>query len=109
MQAESDTTSDVHPLDVGKRLRESLLWELQTSFYEQNNIRCWSEAIVPNYVTSNAVSCGCVDALVRADRAHLQILLRSTSPRAMHVCCSPSLAIGTALETPMPTLPLRYT
>ena len=25
------------------------------AFYEQNNIRCWSEAIVPNFVTSNAV------------------------------------------------------
>lgn len=35
-------------------LRDSLLWSLQSAFYSSLQIRAWSEAIVPNFVTSNA-------------------------------------------------------
>jgi hypothetical protein len=41
-------------LDEAKPLRDSLLWKLQTSFYDRLNIKAWSDAIVPNFVTSNA-------------------------------------------------------
>lgn len=40
-------------LDSQKPLRESLLWQLQDAFYERVNIKAWSDAIVPNFVTSN--------------------------------------------------------
>ena len=35
-------------------LRQSVLWDLQRSFYDEMNINCWSKAVVPNFVTSNA-------------------------------------------------------
>jgi hypothetical protein len=46
-------------LDERKPLRESILWQLQSSFYDKVAIRCWSEAIVPNFVTSNAFIANC--------------------------------------------------
>lgn len=41
-------------LDEPKRLQDSLLWDLQRSFYDEKNIKAWSDAIVPNFVTTNA-------------------------------------------------------
>lgn len=46
-------------LDSQKPLRDSLLWALQDAFYDQVNIRAWSEAIVPNFVTSNCYIASC--------------------------------------------------
>ncbi len=46
-------------LDERKPLRDSILWQLQSSFYDKVSIRCWSEAIVPNFVTSNAFIANC--------------------------------------------------
>jgi hypothetical protein len=48
-----------HVLDERKPLRDSILWRLQASFYDRINIRCWSDAIVPNFVTSNAFIANC--------------------------------------------------
>lgn len=48
-----------HVLDERKPLRDSILWRLQSSFYDRINIRCWSDAIVPNFVTSNAFIANC--------------------------------------------------
>ena len=48
-----------HVLDERKPLRDSILWKLQAAFYDQINIRCWSDAIVPNFVTSNAFIANC--------------------------------------------------
>lgn len=47
-------TAALHLLDEAKPLRESLIWQLQSSFYEHLNIKAWSDAIVPSFVTSNA-------------------------------------------------------
>lgn len=48
-----------HVLDERKPLPESILWDLQSSFYDKINIRAWSEAIVPNFVTSNCYIATC--------------------------------------------------
>jgi hypothetical protein len=40
-------------------LKDSLLWELQERFYTSLNIKAWSDAIVPNFVTSNAFIAHC--------------------------------------------------
>lgn len=40
-------------LDDEKPLQDSIIWELQKSYYDNINIKCWSDGIVPNFVTSN--------------------------------------------------------
>ncbi len=35
-------------------LRHSKLWQLQKNYYESYGLKCWTEARVPNFVTSNA-------------------------------------------------------
>lgn len=37
-----------------KRLRDSLIWDLQKNFYVEKGPSCWTEGIVPNFVTSNS-------------------------------------------------------
>jgi len=44
----------VTELQAPTRLKDSLLWDLQRSFYDEVAIGAWSEAIVPNFVTTNA-------------------------------------------------------
>jgi hypothetical protein len=41
-------------LDAPRPLRDSGLWRLQRAFYESKGAAAWSEAIVPNFVTSNS-------------------------------------------------------
>ena len=43
-----------HVLEEKKKLSESILWDLQDNFYSQTGVNAWSNAIVPNFVTSNA-------------------------------------------------------
>lgn len=45
-------------------LSQSILWDLQTAFYDQVNIKAWSEAIVPNFVTSNSFIAQCYARVV---------------------------------------------
>jgi tetratricopeptide (TPR) repeat protein len=40
-------------LEEGKRLSQSLLWELQTAAYSQYSVAAWREKGVPHYITSN--------------------------------------------------------
>jgi hypothetical protein len=62
-------TNPLHPMpddeaeDAGTRqlvlehetpLRDSLIWKLQRAFYEDKGLTAWSDAIVPNFVTSNS-------------------------------------------------------
>jgi hypothetical protein len=35
------------------RLKDSIVWTLQRAFYQKMGIAAWSDAIVPNFVTSN--------------------------------------------------------
>ncbi|KAK8789859.1 hypothetical protein WA158_006639 [Blastocystis sp. Blastoise] len=37
-----------------KRLRDSLIWDLQKQFYIEKGPTCWTEGIVPNFITSNS-------------------------------------------------------
>ena len=37
-----------------KRLRDSILWDLQNQFYSNASIQAWSEGIVPSYITTNS-------------------------------------------------------
>ena len=39
------------------RLKDSVVWKLQKAFYEKMSVAAWSEAIVPNFVTSNRCVC----------------------------------------------------
>ena len=41
-------------LDPPTPLRDSALWRLQRAFYEAKGVKAWSEAIVPNFVTTNS-------------------------------------------------------
>lgn len=50
----AETLPQLHLLQDSVPLRESLIWRLQTAFYERLSIRAWSDSIVPNFVTSNA-------------------------------------------------------
>jgi len=45
-------------------LRESILWDLQASFYDKINIKCWANSIVPNFVTSNCFIAHCYSRAV---------------------------------------------
>ena len=47
-------TTDLSLLDDSKPLRDSLLWQLQSNFYQQSAMTAWSDAIVPSFVTSSA-------------------------------------------------------
>ncbi|CAM9373962.1 unnamed protein product, partial [Phaeothamnion confervicola] len=40
-------------LDDKARFSETVLWQLQRAYYEQNAVKCWQECVVPNFVTSN--------------------------------------------------------
>ncbi|HUE95068.1 MAG TPA: hypothetical protein VMN39_00320, partial [Longimicrobiaceae bacterium] len=40
-------------IETGVPLSESLLWQLQRSFYDRRGTTAWSEGAVPFYVTSN--------------------------------------------------------
>jgi hypothetical protein len=62
-RSRSATMADVHPapgaeslvqVDASVPLRDSLLWRLQLAFYTRAASRAWTDAIVPNFVTSNA-------------------------------------------------------
>lgn len=46
-------------LDERKPLRDSILWDLQKSFYDKVSVKAWTDAIVPNFVTSNAFLANC--------------------------------------------------
>lgn len=39
-------------------LRSSLIWRLQRAFYEDRGLTAWSDAVVPNFVTSNSFIAG---------------------------------------------------
>lgn len=41
-------------IETGRRLSESLIWELQRSFYAREGLRAWRPKAVPFYITSNA-------------------------------------------------------
>lgn len=41
-------------LGSAQKLQDSVLWRLQDAFYEAMGARSWSEAVVPNFVTSNS-------------------------------------------------------
>ena len=41
-------------LETGVPLRDSVLWKLQSSFYDTVSVDAWAKAIVPNFVSSNS-------------------------------------------------------
>jgi hypothetical protein len=36
-----------------KRFSETVLWDMQRGFYEEEGVKCWQETVVPNFVSSN--------------------------------------------------------
>lgn len=42
-----------HVLEQGKRLSESVLWQLQRKFFDVQGVQAWTEGTVPHYITSN--------------------------------------------------------
>ncbi len=84
-------------LDERKPLRESILWALQSSFYDKTSIRAWSEAIVPNFVTSNAFIANCYarcmlgmirDWFLRCVRCGCLCVMCGGRPKAVLACRS---------------------
>jgi hypothetical protein len=61
-------------LQVPTRLRDSIIWELQRGFYDRMSVSAWSDAVVPNFVTSNRCD---------TPRLSLQLLSRDGLPPAM--------------------------
>ncbi len=49
----AETVVASHVLEHGKRLSESLLWQLQRKFFDVQGVRAWTEGQVPHYITSN--------------------------------------------------------
>jgi hypothetical protein len=49
-----EATAGLHVLQGPTPLRASMLWELQRNYYAQAGVKCWSDNIVPSFVTSNA-------------------------------------------------------
>jgi len=47
-------------------LPESVLWSMQDSFYKEMGARSWSQAIVPNFVTSNSHIARCYASVIMA-------------------------------------------
>ena len=47
-------------------LRDSILWRLQSAFYNDVAIEAWSKAIVPNFVSSNSFLAKCYARLILA-------------------------------------------
>ena len=41
-------------LEEEKPLRNSMIWDLQDQFYMRKGPSCWTDAIVPHFVTSNS-------------------------------------------------------
>ncbi len=41
-------------LDRGRRLSQSILWEMQRRYFEGRGIEAWRKGVVPHYITSNA-------------------------------------------------------
>ncbi len=54
----AEAAAGLTPLEAACPLRDSLLWRLQTRFYETQGVRAWSDGVVPNFVTSNAFLAG---------------------------------------------------
>jgi hypothetical protein len=50
----ADAAAELVLLEGPTPLRDSHMWALQRSFYEKKGVACWQEAVVPNFVTSNA-------------------------------------------------------
>lgn len=54
MNAESSMVGPLTLLQAPTPLRDSVLWQLQRKFYDATGVRCWTDNLVPNFVTSNA-------------------------------------------------------
>ncbi len=50
----SSAAGGFHLLQDARPLRDSALWALQTAYYARAGVACWADAVVPNFVTSNA-------------------------------------------------------
>ena len=46
------------------RLSASLLWQLQARFYEEKGMACWSQGIVPHYVSSHPFLAHCYAKMI---------------------------------------------
>jgi tetratricopeptide (TPR) repeat protein len=55
-----------YPVESGKKLSSSLLWDLQRQFYEEQNVNAWSQSLVPHFVSSNAYLANCYARLIIA-------------------------------------------
>ncbi len=50
----SDAEQPVFVIEGPRPVRDSVLWKFQETFYDKFSIQCWADAMVPNFVTSNA-------------------------------------------------------
>ena len=48
-----DAASKMATLQGPTRLMDSMVWGLQQAFYMKMGVSAWSDAVVPNFVTSN--------------------------------------------------------
>lgn len=53
-------------LESGIRLSQSLLWQLQRRYFEQQGIQAWQQSVVPHFITSNTYTAGAYARVVLA-------------------------------------------
>ena len=60
------STKTYYPVESGRRLSSSLLWDLQRQFYREQGVNAWSNSLVPHFVSSNAYLAHCYARLIIA-------------------------------------------
>jgi hypothetical protein len=50
----ADAVGALELMESTRPLRDSSLWDLQSAYYKGAGMACWSDAVVPHFVTSNA-------------------------------------------------------
>lgn len=60
------STKTYYPVESGRRLSSSLLWDLQRQFYQEQSVNAWSNSLVPHFVSSNAYLAHCYARLIIA-------------------------------------------
>jgi SAM-dependent methyltransferase len=68
-------------LESGTPLSQSLLWQLQRRYFEQQGIQAWQESVVPHFITSNTYT---ANAYARVVLAYLKDWQRLESANGRH-------------------------
>jgi len=119
--SDSEATATQHPrfvLDEDKPLSQSVLWEIQRTFFDRQGIEAWSTHTVPHYITNNPFIAG---AYARVVAGFLQDWAAASPPALERSQPLYIIELGTGAGrfsylflkqflklTPRPALPFTY-